>query len=75
MLTATDAFRETFPGAVVGALAMGDVRNPERSDALEEAKRALERELERRRVHAARRRRGDPQTRRHASTTCARTWS
>jgi DNA/RNA-binding domain of Phe-tRNA-synthetase-like protein len=45
MLTATDAFRQTFPGAVVGALAMGSVRNPERSDALEEAKRALEDEL------------------------------
>jgi DNA/RNA-binding domain of Phe-tRNA-synthetase-like protein len=45
MLTATDAFREAFPGAVVGALAMGGVSNPERSDALEEAKRALEAEL------------------------------
>ena len=45
MLTATDAFREAFPGAVVGALAMRDVRNPERSEALEEAKRALEDEL------------------------------
>jgi DNA/RNA-binding domain of Phe-tRNA-synthetase-like protein len=45
MLTVTDAFREGFPGAVVGALAMGGVRNPERSDALEEAKRALEVEL------------------------------
>ena len=45
MLTVTDGFREAFPGAVVGALAMGDVRNPERSEALEEAKRALEGEL------------------------------
>jgi len=45
MLTVTDGFREAFPGAVVGALAMGDVRNPERSEALEEAKRALEEEL------------------------------
>jgi DNA/RNA-binding domain of Phe-tRNA-synthetase-like protein len=45
MLTATDAFRTAFPGAVVGVLAMGDVRNPERADALEQAKRALEAEL------------------------------
>lgn len=45
MLTVTDGFKEAFPGAVVGALAMGDVRNPERSDALEEAKRTLETEL------------------------------
>ena len=45
MLTVTDGFREAFPGAVVGALAMGGVRNPERSDALEEAKRTLESEL------------------------------
>ena len=45
MLTVTDEFREAFPGAVVGALAMAGVRNPDRSDALEDAKRALEREL------------------------------
>jgi DNA/RNA-binding domain of Phe-tRNA-synthetase-like protein len=45
ILTVTDAFRAAFPGAVVGALAMRDVRNPERSPALEEAKRALEGEL------------------------------
>jgi DNA/RNA-binding domain of Phe-tRNA-synthetase-like protein len=45
MLTATDAFREAFPGAVVGALAMSGVANPAESPALEEAKRALEREL------------------------------
>ena len=45
MLTATDAFREAFPGAVVGALAMGGVRNPAESPPLEEAKRALESEL------------------------------
>jgi len=45
MLTVTDAFREAFPGAVVGALAMGGVRNPERSDALEAAKRSLEAQL------------------------------
>lgn len=45
MLTATDAFREAFPGAVVGALAMSGVANPAESPALEEAKRALERAL------------------------------
>jgi len=45
MLTVSDEFREAFPGARVGVLAMGGVRNPERSDALEEAKRALERDL------------------------------
>ena len=45
MLTVADEFREAFPGAVVGALALGGVRNPERSDALEDAKRALEAEL------------------------------
>jgi len=45
MLTVTDEFREAFPGAVVGALAMGGVRNPERSAALEERKRTLEAEL------------------------------
>jgi DNA/RNA-binding domain of Phe-tRNA-synthetase-like protein len=45
MLTATDSFREAFPGARVGVLAMGGVRNPERSDALEQTKRTLEQEL------------------------------
>jgi len=45
MLTATDEFRAAFPGAVVGALAMDGVRNPERSDALEASKRSLEAEL------------------------------
>jgi DNA/RNA-binding domain of Phe-tRNA-synthetase-like protein len=45
MLTATDAFREAFPGAVVGALAMSGVANPAESAALDQAKRALEREL------------------------------
>jgi DNA/RNA-binding domain of Phe-tRNA-synthetase-like protein len=45
MLTMTGAFREAFPGAVVRALAMSGVANPAESPALEEAKRALEREL------------------------------
>jgi DNA/RNA-binding domain of Phe-tRNA-synthetase-like protein len=45
MLTVSDEFREAFPGAVVGALAIGGVSNPESSNALEEKKRALEEEL------------------------------
>jgi DNA/RNA-binding domain of Phe-tRNA-synthetase-like protein len=45
MLTVTDEFSETFPGAVVGALAMSGVANPAESPALDEAKRALENEL------------------------------
>lgn len=45
MLTATDGFREAFPGAVVGALALSGVANPAESAALEAAKRALESEL------------------------------
>src|SRR5262245_48770795 len=45
MLTASDAFRDAFPGAVVGALAMSGVANPAESPALEKAKRALESEL------------------------------
>ena len=45
MLTATGAFREAFPGAVVAALAMSGVANPAESAPLEDAKRALEREL------------------------------
>jgi DNA/RNA-binding domain of Phe-tRNA-synthetase-like protein len=45
MLTVSDEFREAFPGAVVGALAIGGVSNPESSAALEEKKRALEEEL------------------------------
>jgi DNA/RNA-binding domain of Phe-tRNA-synthetase-like protein len=44
-LVATDAWRSAFPGAVVGALVMRGVSNPERSDALEAAKRRLEDEL------------------------------
>jgi DNA/RNA-binding domain of Phe-tRNA-synthetase-like protein len=45
VLTTTEAWRATFPGAVVAALVMRGVRNPERDDALEAAKRALEAEL------------------------------
>jgi DNA/RNA-binding domain of Phe-tRNA-synthetase-like protein len=45
LLVATDAWREAFPGAVVGALAMRGVRNPARDEALEAAKRRLEQEL------------------------------
>jgi DNA/RNA-binding domain of Phe-tRNA-synthetase-like protein len=50
-LVATDAWKSTFPGAVVGALVMIGVRNPERSAALETQKRELE---ERLRARAAR---------------------
>jgi hypothetical protein len=41
-LVATDAWKSTFPGAVVGALVMVGVRNPELSAALETQKRELE---------------------------------
>jgi DNA/RNA-binding domain of Phe-tRNA-synthetase-like protein len=44
-LVATDAWRAAFPGAVVGALAMRGVANPEQSPALEDAKRQLEAEV------------------------------
>jgi DNA/RNA-binding domain of Phe-tRNA-synthetase-like protein len=44
-LVATEAWRSTFPGAVVGALVVREVSNPERSAALEAAKRRLEEEL------------------------------
>jgi DNA/RNA-binding domain of Phe-tRNA-synthetase-like protein len=44
-LVATDAWKSTFPGAVVGALVMIGVRNPERSAALETQKRELEERL------------------------------
>jgi DNA/RNA-binding domain of Phe-tRNA-synthetase-like protein len=44
-LVATEAWRSTFPGAAVGALVMREVSNPERSEALEAAKRRLEGEL------------------------------
>jgi DNA/RNA-binding domain of Phe-tRNA-synthetase-like protein len=42
VLVAADAWKSTFPGAVVGALVMIGVRNPERSAALETHKRQLE---------------------------------
>jgi DNA/RNA-binding domain of Phe-tRNA-synthetase-like protein len=45
MFVATDAWRRAFPGAVVGALAMRGVRNPEHDPALEAAKRELEQQL------------------------------
>jgi DNA/RNA-binding domain of Phe-tRNA-synthetase-like protein len=45
VLVATDDWRRAFPGAVAGALAMRGVRNPERSAALEAAKRRLEEDL------------------------------
>jgi DNA/RNA-binding domain of Phe-tRNA-synthetase-like protein len=45
VLVATNAWRSAFPGAVVGALVMRGVRNPEQSGALEAAKRQLEADL------------------------------
>ena len=42
---ATDAWRKTFPGAFVAALAMQNVANPATNDALDAAKRALEADL------------------------------
>jgi DNA/RNA-binding domain of Phe-tRNA-synthetase-like protein len=45
VLAATDAWRTAFPGAVVGALAMRGVSNPEHSPVLEAAKRRLEQQL------------------------------
>ncbi len=42
LLTATQAWREAYPGASVGILAMKDVTNPERHPALDEQKAALE---------------------------------
>jgi DNA/RNA-binding domain of Phe-tRNA-synthetase-like protein len=45
VLTATDGWRTAFPGAVVGALVLRGVHNPEQSPALEAAKRQLEAEL------------------------------
>jgi DNA/RNA-binding domain of Phe-tRNA-synthetase-like protein len=41
----TDGWRATFPGAVVGVLALSRVRNPDLSPALEERKRELEQGL------------------------------
>jgi DNA/RNA-binding domain of Phe-tRNA-synthetase-like protein len=45
VLLASDAWRSAFPGAVVGALAMRGVRNPEQSAPLEDDKRRLEEQL------------------------------
>jgi DNA/RNA-binding domain of Phe-tRNA-synthetase-like protein len=45
VLLATDGWRSAFPGAVVGALVMRAVRNPEQSTALEREKRRLEEQL------------------------------
>ena len=45
MLVAADAWKSAFPGAVVGALVMTGVHNPERSTALEAHKRGLEESL------------------------------
>lgn len=45
VLLATDAWRSAFPGAVVGALVMRAVRNPELSAPLEGEKRRLEEQL------------------------------
>lgn len=45
VLTATDTWKAAFPGAVVGALAMHGVQNPEQSAALEAGKRRLEEKL------------------------------
>src|SRR4029453_8388037 len=45
VLLTTDAWRKAFPSAVVGALVMGAVRNPELSPSLEAAKRLLEERL------------------------------
>jgi DNA/RNA-binding domain of Phe-tRNA-synthetase-like protein len=46
LLVATDGWRDSFPGAVVGALVMRQVCNPERSAALEAEKRRLEERLQ-----------------------------
>lgn len=45
ILVASDNWRRAFPGAVVGALVLRCVRNPEESIALEAAKRRLEEAL------------------------------
>jgi DNA/RNA-binding domain of Phe-tRNA-synthetase-like protein len=45
VLVATDGWRSTFPGAVVGALVMRGIHNPEHNVALEAAKRRLEQDL------------------------------
>jgi DNA/RNA-binding domain of Phe-tRNA-synthetase-like protein len=45
MISATEAWKAVYPGAVVGALAMRGVRNPDRCDALEALKAQTEAEL------------------------------
>jgi DNA/RNA-binding domain of Phe-tRNA-synthetase-like protein len=45
MLMVSDAWREAFPGAAVGELAMRDVTNPESDAALDRRKQALESQL------------------------------
>ena len=45
MLMVSDAWREAFPGAAVGELAIRDVTNPESDAALEQRKQALESQL------------------------------
>jgi DNA/RNA-binding domain of Phe-tRNA-synthetase-like protein len=45
VLLATDAWMSSFPGAVVGALVMRAVRNPDHSLALEAEKRRVEEQL------------------------------
>jgi DNA/RNA-binding domain of Phe-tRNA-synthetase-like protein len=45
LLIPTDAWRSAFGGAVVGALVMRNVRNPEQNSALEAEKRRLEERL------------------------------
>lgn len=54
VLLATEAWKCAFPGAVVGALVMSGVRNPEESPALERAKRELEASLRARAAEAGR---------------------
>lgn len=45
MLIVSDAWREAFPGAAVGELAIRDVTNPESDAALDRRKQALESQL------------------------------
>jgi DNA/RNA-binding domain of Phe-tRNA-synthetase-like protein len=47
VMIATDSWKSAFPGAVVGALVMRGVQNPEHSAALELHKRRLEEDLRR----------------------------
>ena len=45
MFTILEAWKTTYPGAVVGILAMRDVANPKRHPALDERKKELENQL------------------------------